>query len=199
MKLSELLLRLMNQVNLDGKSIPLSPLLVVLAFGVACSGMAGLPQAVAGQEASLSGTWRYQGGVAEHARRHEAIDRATKGMGFLIRDRVRQRLREATMPAQQLTVADEGSQVTITMRGRQVTLRTDGSPKPVSGEGRAATMHARRQNGQLVVTIRGETGTRTTVYRLSDDGRGLILDVALNGERLSEPLRYRTNYRRHDD
>jgi hypothetical protein len=115
-------------------------------------------------------------------------------MGFLIRGRARERLREATTPVQDLNVHDEGDRVTVAMRGHRITLTTDGSPKPVSGEHGAGTIYARRQDGQLVVTARGESGARTTVYRLSDDGRRLILDVRMAGETLPEPLRYQVTY-----
>ena len=165
-----------------------------MAVGTLLCGTIGLPPAeVAAQEATFTGTWYHQRGAAERTR-HEAIDRATEDTGALVRGRARERLREATTPASELTVTEEGNRVTIAARGRRVTLTTDGSPIAVSDERGSGVMQAHRKNGQLVVTVRAGSGVRTTVYRLFDDGRRLNLDVQMTAERLPEPLRYSATY-----
>lgn len=149
------------------------------------------PQAVSAQEATLSGTWRHTNTAAEQQRRHQAIDRATDDMNVFMQGAARGRLREATDPAPELTITDDGAQVVLSARGRRITLTTDGTARRVSGENGSGTLAARRRNGRLVVTGRGDNGTRTTFYQLSEDGRRLVLEVRMTSDRLSAPLRYR--------
>ena len=48
----------------------------------------------------------------------------------------------------------------------------------------------------LVITPQGENGVRTTIYRLSEDGQRLVLDVDLAAKAISTPVRYRVTYER---
>ncbi len=146
------------------------------------------------QNATFTGTWRHLRGEAEQARRNEAIDRATKDMGFVVRGRAREAIRKATAPAPELTISDQGDRVTVVMGGRRVTLTTDGSPTTMSGPRGAGIVSARRQPGQLILTVRGKSGTQTTSYHLADGGRRLILDVRMTSQTLTKPLAYQVTY-----
>jgi hypothetical protein len=64
----------------------------------------------------------------------------------------------------------------------------------MTGERGAGTVQALRQEGQLVVTARGQNGAQTTVYRLSDDRTRLTLDISINNEIFEKPLRYQVEY-----
>ena len=156
--------------------------------------MCFVQEGIAAQDAPLTGTWYHEGDDAERAQRHDAIDRATRDMGALMRGRAHNMLREKTTPQREISLADEGDQVTVSRGSRRVTLTTDGSPTRVTGEGGAGTIQSLRQNGQLVVTFRGKSGTQTTVYHLSDDQKRLTLDISITGGRLPKPLRYRVTY-----
>lgn len=152
--------------------------------------------AVATQDAILTGTWYHQGDANEKARRYDAIDRVTEGLNILIRGRARQKLRAETTPTQAITLTDKGNRVTIDMRGRRVTLTTDGKPIRVNSDRGSATIRALRQKGHLVVIVRGKNGAQTTVYRLSDDGIRLTLDISITGKKLGKSLRYQATYLR---
>lgn len=168
---------------------------VVVTFSVASYAMLDFARGdAAAQAATLTGSWRHTRDAAEQTRRHEAIDRVTQSMGMFMQGPARERLRETTTPAPEITLTDDGARVTIVARGRRVTAPVDGTPTRVTGDREAGTLRARRQNGQLVVTVQGENGTRTTTYALSADGSRLILDVRLESERLSGPLGYRVTY-----
>lgn len=77
-----------------------------------------------------------------------------------------------------------------------MSLTVGGPAIQMEGERGTARVRATRRNGHLVVTARGESGSMTTSYRLSEDGLRLVLSVQLSAERLSTPLRYRVTYRR---
>ena len=146
------------------------------------------------QEATFTGTYRHREVAGERSRRYEAIDQATKDLGLLIRGRAREHLRQVTSPPQELTITDKGDQVTVETRGHRVTLTTDGSSRSVTGQNGSGTISALRQQRQFIITIRGKSGGRTTVYHLSDDDQRLTLTVEMNGEKLSKPIRYRAQY-----
>jgi hypothetical protein len=154
----------------------------------------------AAQDALLTGTWYHEGGSTERAQhterdqRYDEIDRATEGMNSLMRGRAREMLRAKTTPPMKINLADEGDQVTVSMGDHQITCSTDGSPRHVSGEGGAGTIQAVRQNGQLVLTVRARNGVKTTVYRLSDDRKRLMLDISMTSKTLEKPIRYQVTY-----
>lgn len=176
------------------KTNPTAMLVVALAFILI--GSMPSPHGVAAQEPMLSGTWRHLDLSAEQESRYSAIDRATESIGAFMRGGARSRLRDATAPDAQLTIEDEGERVTLVTGDRRVVAATDGSSIPVSGESGRGTLQVTRTEGRLVVTLRTDDATRTTVYRLSPDGTRLTLEVSLTSGRLSEPVRYRVTYAR---
>lgn len=154
------------------------------------------PADVEAQEPSISGSWRHLALPAEQESRYQAIDRATESIGGLMRGGARSRLRDATAPASELTIEDGGERVTLVTGGRRIVVSTDGSSTTVSGDSGGGTMQATRRDGRLVVTLRSDDATRTTVYRLSPDGARLTLEVSLTSGRLSGPVTYRVTYAR---
>ncbi len=151
---------------------------------------------VAAEEATFNGTWRHVDVDAGREQRHRAIDRATEGVGALMRGGARSRLRDTTEPAPDMTIEDGGARVTLITKERRLTVLTDGSSTPISADAGEGTAQATRREGQLVLTIRREDATRTTVYRLSPDGARLTLEVSLRSARLSGPLLYSIDYAR---
>jgi hypothetical protein len=105
-------------------------------------------------------------------------------------------LREKTTPLSNISLTDGGDRVTISRQNRRVTFTTDGSPTRVQGERGAATLRAKRQNGQLVVTSQAQNGAQTTVYSVSEDRMRLILDISVLGGKLKKPVRYQATYLR---
>ena len=81
-------------------------------------------------------------------------------------------------------------------RRKTLSLTVGGPPVPVESEGRRGSARATRRNGNLVITMEGDNGVRTTTYRLSEDHQRLVLDVDFTAQRLSTPVRYRVTYKR---
>ena len=77
-----------------------------------------------------------------------------------------------------------------------MSLEIGGPAVTVEADGRKGTVRATRQNGDLVITLKGDNGVRTTTYRLSEDGKRLFLDVQFEAQRLSMPVQYRVTYAR---
>ena len=155
-----------------------------------------LPVSPVTAQGTLAGSWRYAGGGEENARREAAIEASTEELSRMIRGRARSRLGERTTPAPRIQIAQSGDAVTLTGPNGSLALTVGGPAVTVSGEGGGGQARATRRDGHLVVTIRGDGGVQTTTYRLSEDGRRLVLHVQMTGERLSVPLRFRLSYRR---
>lgn len=147
-------------------------------------------------QGGLAGTWQYAGGGEENARREAAIETATEELSRMIRGRARARLGERTTPAPRIAITVNGPSVTFNGPRGSLALTVGGPAVRVSGDAGGGQARATRQGGHLVVTVRGDNGVRTTTYRVSEDGRRLVLNVQMTGERLSTPVRYRLTYRR---
>jgi hypothetical protein len=113
-----------------------------------------------------------------------------------MRSRARERLDDRTTPPSKLRIVVKGDQVELTGRGQTLFLTVGGPAVPVESEGRRGRAQATRRNGNLVITLQGDNGERTTIYRLSEDGQRLALDVDFTAQRLSTPVRYRVTYKR---
>ncbi len=144
----------------------------------------------------LSGTWRHAGSGSEAAQREAAIEASTEDLNFMIRSRARGALAERTTPAHEFRIAVVGDLVQLTRDSRTLSVTVGGPAQSVSGDQGEGRIRATRREGDLVLTMQGESGTLTTVYRLSEDGQRLTLSVQMSGERLSTPIRYRVTYRR---
>ena len=144
----------------------------------------------------LAGTWQLASSSEETAERRAAIEAALEDMPAFVRSRARERLNSRMSPQSQFRIAVSGDRVELSRAGRTLTLTVGGPAVEVEGENGSGQVQATRRNGYLVVTMRGERGVRTTLYQLSRDGQRLVLDVHMNGERLSTPIRFRVTYRR---
>lgn len=144
----------------------------------------------------LSGDWKLAGSSAEAAERHAAIKAATQELPYFMRSRGRERLEERTTPLPKLRISVEGDRVDLTGSGPTISLTVGGPSVPVEAEGRRGSARATRQKGNLVITLQGDNGVRTTIYRLSEDGQRLVLDVDLAAKAISTPVRYRVSYER---
>jgi hypothetical protein len=110
------------------------------------------------------------------------------------RGRAREHLREATKPPRELTLTEGKGQLTFSSNGRRLKMNFDGPPARVSGDQGVGTTQARRQDGKLVMIAQAESGTRMTVFLLSEDGQQLTLDISMASQKLGKPIRYRVTY-----
>ncbi|MEM1414139.1 MAG: hypothetical protein AAGH15_04530 [Myxococcota bacterium] len=166
------------------------------SFALPALGLLALLASPAAAQEGLAGTWQHAGGGQESAAREAAIEAATEELSRMIRSRARGRLAERTTPAPRLQITVAGDAVTITGPNGRLALTVGGPAVRVEGQNGSGQVRATRRGGNLVVTMRGDGGTQTTTYRLSEDGRRLVLQVEMRGERLSAPLRFRATYRR---
>jgi hypothetical protein len=148
----------------------------------------GFAQQGFAQDVTLTGVWTHSRDAKEkeQAQRYEAIDRAIQDMDGLVRGRARQMLREKTTPLSKISLTDGVDRVAISMQNRRVTFTTDGSPTRVQSERGTATIRAKRQHGQLVVTSQAQNGVQTAVYSVSKDQTRLILDISVSGGRKNQ-------------
>ena len=152
----------------------------------------------------LTGVWRLQEDTASGSQqgrltartnqRQEAIERVTQQLPFRMRGQARDRLLEATKPQPQLTIVDQDGQITLGRADREMTITTDGKPKRFVKKQRNISMSATRRDDAMVVTTQGDSFTQTTNYRVTKDGRRLLLDIEMRIQRLPEPLRYQLSY-----
>ncbi|HET6415068.1 MAG TPA: hypothetical protein VFG22_02140 [Polyangiales bacterium] len=163
-------------------------------FVLAISG--GVGASAARAQDGLSGSWKLASSNAEAAERRAAIEAATQELPYFTRSRGRERLEERTTPLAKVRISVVGDRVDLTGSGPTISLTVGGPSVPVEAEGRRGSARATRQEGNLVITLQGENGVRTTIYRLSEDGQRLVLDVDLAAKAISTPVRYRVTYER---
>jgi hypothetical protein len=142
----------------------------------------------------LAGSWDLAATAEEEQQRLRAIDEATQHLPRFQQGRARDMLAGRTSPPQSLTIALEGSMVTIGSGGRDLELELGGAPIEVSGDQGKAQLSATMEGDQLVVTADGGRGGRTSEYRT--DGDRLSVEVTMTGAKLSKPLNYVSTYER---
>ena len=164
------------------------------AFVLIMAGALGAPAARAGD--GVAGSWILDSSSDEASQRRGAIETSTQDLPSFMQSRARERLEERTTPPKRLRIAVDGDKVELTGRGKTLLLTVGGPAVPVESEGRRGTARATRHHGNLVITMEGDNGVRTTTYRLSKDRQRLVLDVDFTAQRLSTPVRYRVTYKR---
>lgn len=161
-----------------------------------CCGILGVALQSVGQEATLSGEWIHRRDANEQTQRYRSIDLVTEDIPQLFRERARRMLGEKTKPLAKINLSDNGERITFIRKDHRITVTTDSSPTRFKNEHGAATIRAERQDGKLVVTRQAQDSTQRTVYRLSENGALLHLDVSISGGKLNKPIRYQSTYHR---
>lgn len=163
-------------------------------FAIILAGGVGAPAAYA--QDGLAGSWKLASSNSEASQRRAAIETATQDLPSFMRSRARERLDDRTTPPSKLRIVVKGDQVELTGRGQTLFLTVGGPAVPVESEGRRGTARATQENGNLVITMEGDNGVRTTTYRPSDDAQRLVQEVQFTAQRLSTPVRYSVTYKR---
>lgn len=170
-------------------ALPFFLLVLVIAGGVASP-------AARAQYGLLNGRWKLASSSTETAERRAAIETATQDLPSFMQSRARERLEERTTPPKKVRIVVAGDRIELTGSGQTLYLQVGGPAVAVESEGRRGSARATRQNGNLVITMQGDNGVRTTTYRPSEDAQRLVLDVHFTAQRLSTPVRYRVTYKR---
>lgn len=142
-----------------------------------------------------SGLYMLSATPSELAARERAIDLAVKGFFFLARPVARSTLGSKTRVAPWVSLYRNGGEFIVEFAGRPpITGSVDAPSKWRSPEEEVFTVEFRLDDGAIVQTIRGDSGTRTNRFRPGPDGV-LVLDVEITSSKLSAPLRYSLTYR----
>jgi hypothetical protein len=181
-------------------------LLPAAAILILAAGLGGWTLSAVGSEASafdapsegagLEWNHRYAGGEQGRAAIEAAIDDATEGMSPLIRGVARRRLREANPIIDELGFSLRGDPLRASYVGGRI-IET-----PASGEavdwvdpfGDTVKVSQRWSDRELVQHMSDGNGSRTSVYRFSDDGRRMTMSVKIESPRLPKPISYRLDY-----
>lgn len=145
----------------------------------------------------FTGTWKLQETAAQTNQRIKAIENATASFSRFMRGRARDAMNKKTAPPKELKMVDAGSQLKISKSGREFVVGTDGKPAAVVFDGKNATMQAGKREGKLIVVVRMNEMTKTTICELSVDGQTLKQQTEISSTKLATPIRF-TNYFRRD-
>ncbi len=133
--------------------------------------------------------------VVQH-RVDRAIQRAVSRMSFFTRGFGAGRLRETNpirrtmrtdVTDQRVTIA-YGNLTYATLNGRWRTVRDP--------QGNQVRLRQTVRGDQIEQIFRSNEGTKLTMYRFSENGDRVTLDITVRSPRLPEPLRYSLAYRR---
>lgn len=145
---------------------------------------------------NFTGTWRLDAKANQSRQRLTAIEQATAGMGRFKQGRARKMLKKMTEPANELKIADSGTQIKLVRAGREITVPTNGKAVVANGDKVRVTLQAGRRDGKLTVVSRTANVTRTAVYELSPDGQKLTQQIQLENSKLPNPIRFTNRFKR---
>lgn len=173
-----------------------APAAAVLALGALLTAPLAT-SSLGAQEAGFQGTYVHDAAAGDPM--NEVVDEGVSLVrSWLKRQFARGRIRETNVPYEWIRIEtdDEGARV-VTDQWELVVPYEGGIEGWERAEGDFIDVTVERFGaGALLQRFQGEDGARTNVYRLSDDGRTLTMEVTITSDQLSGPLRYEQVYRR---
>lgn len=156
----------------------------------ALPGRADAVPAAAGRKiADYVGAFHHTGGDADRRARDDAIEDVVKEMSFIVRGIARDRLKEANPIAQQVGVALDGEELTVSFDSRRYTAPLSGEPVEVVGiTGDTLQLRHRFRKGRVLQLFDGGDKSRRNVLSLDDEGR-LTVRVTVSSEKLPKDLK----------
>ena len=143
-------------------------------------------------------THRYAGGDEGRAAVEAAIEDAIEGMSPMVRGIARRRLREANVIMDEIGFSLAGDPLRASYVGGRI-IETPASGAAVDWVdpfGDTVKVSQRWSDRALVQHMFDDDGSRTNVYRFSEDGQRMTMSVTIEASRLPAPIRYRLEYRR---
>ena len=146
----------------------------------------------------FNGTFEYTHGAAEEQGRLDAIEGVVQQLNFIIRAYARKRISSRLKPYDKILFQFDGD--VLTTRFDQHPTRET----PLDGtivnfkdrKGRDAFIQRTRKNKQIHERGGRDGNVRTSVYRFSQDGQTLFVDVTIESVRLPDAIRYRLTYKK---
>ena len=149
---------------------------------------------LAAQEPSLSGTWTQTKADDIAA----AINTTVADMNFIKRPIARGRLTKLNPAYKKVMIAISDKEVVVKLDERApIHMPPGGKAAPWTREdGEKFMVAAQVSKDQLIQTFKNEEGERTNVFRMSPDGRSLVLTATVKSPKLPKPLTYSIQFGR---
>lgn len=149
---------------------------------------------LAAQEPSLSGTWTTTKADDVAA----AIEGVVADMNFIKRPIARKKLTRLNPVYKKAVIAISETGVLVKFDER------DSIPMPAGGkagpwtreDGDKFMVAAQVTKDQLIQTFKNDEGERTNVFKLSPDGKTLVMNATIKSPQLSKPLTYAITFGR---
>ena len=149
---------------------------------------------LAAQEPSLSGTWTQTKADDIAA----AINTTVADMNFIKRPIARGRLTKLNPAYKKVMIAISDKEVVVKLDERApIHMPPGGKAAPWTREdGEKFMVAAQVSKDQLIQTFKNDEGERTNVFRMSPDGRSLVLTATVKSPKLPKPLTYSIQFGR---
>lgn len=149
------------------------------------------------QASAFAGEYTFAGGQAERDALDAAIETSMNAVSPVLRNIGRKRLQESNPIPKQLSIAIDGASAEIRFDGEGHDASLDGTPiKAVSPTGEKVKVSHRMRSGKLTELIDGDQGDRHNSFKLSGDGKRLLVDVKITSGHLPVPVEYRLTFKR---
>ena len=149
---------------------------------------------LAAQEPSLSGTWTQTKADDIAA----AINSTVADMNFIKRPIARGRLTKLNPAYKKVMIAISDKEVVVKLDERApIHMPPGGKAAPWTREdGEKFMVAAQVSKDQLIQTFKNDEGERTNVFRMSPDGRSLVLTATVKSPKLPKSLTYSIQFGR---
>jgi hypothetical protein len=146
------------------------------------------------QEPTLSGVWNQVKADDIAA----AINATVTDMNFIKRPFARHKLTNLNPPYRKVTIAISNREVLVKFDEREpIHMPLGGRSAPWTREdGDKFMVAAQASKDQLVQTFKNDEGERTNVFKLSPDGKSLIMSATIKSPQLPRPLTYSISFGR---
>lgn len=172
---------------------------IAVVFGLLLCAPAQAQDDDASAEEQFSGTYTLS--VPQKKARasvNQKIEKLVDDMNFIKRPFARSSLKGTTEPCAKLTLAFPSDEVSVKCHGKPVTVSPDdGTQAPYkSDDGTTYQVRQEIEGSSLTQFFKGEDGTRTNTYTLSNGGDTLNLAVKIESDQLPRPLQYELSFKR---
>lgn len=145
------------------------------------------------------GTYEYIGGQTQIAEMNRRIEKGVEELNVFIRGIAERRLREANHPTDKLTITSANGKIIVARSGKpDMAAPANGTVvdwKNPENKNELKVMHELKE-GVLWQRIEGGRGSSVNRFVLAEDGQRLSVKTRIRVDRLENPIRFDTTYRR---